>query len=94
MPRYLLEHFDRREDAYDAILNPDGYVALCLAENKFVWNLLRPKMLESRDIPHSAICYGEMVGSDRFRTQLAGFMGRTFLGRRRQRVGGPLLCIG
>jgi len=81
MPRYLLEHFDRREDAYDAISNPDGYVALCLAENKLVWDLLRPKMLESRDIPHSAICYDEMIGSDRFRTQLAGFMGRTFLGR-------------
>ena len=72
MPRYLLEHFDRREDAYDAILNPDGYVALCLAENKLVWNLLRPKMLEFRDIPHSAICYDEMIGSDRFRTRLAG----------------------
>lgn len=81
MPRYLLEHFDRREGAYDAISNPDGYVALCLAENKLVWDLLRPKMLESRDIPHSAICYDEMIGSDRFRTQLAGFMGRTFLGR-------------
>ncbi len=38
-------------------------------------------MFESRDIPHSAICYDEMIGSDRFRTRLAGFMGRTFLGR-------------
>ncbi len=36
MPRYLLEHFDRREGAYDAISNPDGYVALCLAENNLV----------------------------------------------------------
>ncbi len=27
---------DRREDAYDATSNPDGYVALCLAESKLV----------------------------------------------------------
>ena len=81
MAPYLLEHFARRDDAYHEESNPDGYVALCLAENKLVWELLRPKMLESRDIPHSAICYDEMIGSTRFRGQLASFMSRTFLGR-------------
>ncbi len=81
MGEYLLEHFARRDDSYNPISNPDGYIALCLAENKLVWDLLRPKMLESRDIPQSAICYDDMIGSAQFRAQVATFMGRTFMGR-------------
>lgn len=58
-----------------------SYVALGVAENKLVWDLLRPKMLECRDVPHSALGYDSFVGSARFRRRLARFMGSRFLGR-------------
>jgi aspartate/methionine/tyrosine aminotransferase len=82
MPGYLDAHIDRREDRCDPETNPDGYIGLCVAENKLVWDLLQPRLVAPRpDLPHEAICYDEMIGSRRFREQLSEFMGRTFLGR-------------
>ncbi len=82
MPDYLYAHFDRRQDRYDPETNPNGYIGLCVAENKLVWDLLQPRLVAPRpDLPHEAICYDEMIGSRRFREQLSDFMGRTFLGR-------------
>jgi len=82
MPRYLHAHFERLEDAYDPETNPGGYIGLCVAENKLVWDLLRPRLTAARpNLPHDAICYDEMIGSRHFRKQLSEFMGRTFLGR-------------
>jgi len=82
MPDYLHAHFDRLEDHYDAEANPNGYIGLCIAENKLVWDLLQPRLVAPRPtLSHQAICYDEMIGSFRFREQLSEFMGRTFLGR-------------
>lgn len=78
---YLREHFLRSAASYDATTNPHGYIALCIAENRLVWDLLRPKMAACRDVPHRALCYDSMIGSLEFRAQLARFMGRAFLGR-------------
>ncbi len=82
MPLYLDEHFARVGDAFDAATNPDGYIGLAVAENKLVWDLVRPKLTEPRsNLPHQAICYDEMSGSEVFRRRLGEFMGRRFLGR-------------
>lgn len=82
LPPYLYEHFDRVDDAYDAATNPDGYIGLSVAENKLVWDLMRPRLIEPRrNLPHEAICYDEMIGSATFRRRLAEFMGSRFLGR-------------
>jgi len=82
MPEYLHSHFDRLEDRYDPEINPDGYIGLCIAENKQVWDLLRPRLIAPRpNLPHQAVCYDEMIGARHFREQLSKFMGRTFLGR-------------
>jgi aspartate/methionine/tyrosine aminotransferase len=78
---YLREHFLRSALPYEPAANPNGYIPLCIAENQLVWDLLRPKMAASRDVPHRALCYDSMIGSMEFRTQLARFMGRAFLGR-------------
>lgn len=40
MPAYVDEHFARVEDAWDPATNPDGYVAMCIAENMLVWELV------------------------------------------------------
>jgi 1-aminocyclopropane-1-carboxylate synthase len=78
---YLLEHFRRAADAYDPVVRPDGYIPLCIAENKLVADLLLPKMAACRDVPAGALGYDAMTGSLAFRRQLARFMGRAFLGR-------------
>jgi aspartate/methionine/tyrosine aminotransferase len=81
LPPYLAAHFEHRNDRWSPT-NRDGYIGLCVAENKLVWDLLRPRLSAARDgLPHDAICYDEMTGSRRFREQLSAFMGRTFLGR-------------
>ena len=82
MAEYIHAHFDRTDDRYDAHTNPHGYIGVCVAENKLVWDQLRPRLTAARPgLTHEAVCYDEMSGSRRFRRQLAEFMGRTFLGK-------------
>jgi aspartate/methionine/tyrosine aminotransferase len=78
---YLLEHFARLGDAWDAEQNPDGYIALCVAENRSMWDMLVPQLAAYRDVPARVLGYDAMIGSLEFREQLAAFMSRTFLGR-------------
>jgi aspartate/methionine/tyrosine aminotransferase len=80
-PEYLREHFARAGEPFDAATRPDGYIPLCIAENRLVWDLLQPKMTTCRDVPPSALGYDTMSGALQFRQRLARFMGRAFLGR-------------
>jgi aspartate/methionine/tyrosine aminotransferase len=81
MAGYYTEHVARCDLPVTVTDDEDRYIGLCVAENKLVWDLLRPKMLESRDVPERVLGYDTWVGSRDFRRQLAEFMGRTFLGR-------------
>ena len=81
LPRYLEEHFARADDAWDRVTNPDGYVSMCLSENKLVWDLLEPKMAASREIPARVTGYDTMVGALSFREALARFLGDRLFGR-------------
>ena len=72
---YLREHFIRSG------ADPDNYVALCIAENRSMWDVLVPRLAHYRDIPPRVLGYDAMIGNLEFRTQLAAFMARTFLGR-------------
>jgi aspartate/methionine/tyrosine aminotransferase len=78
---YLLEHFTHGDDAWDAEQNPDGYIALCVAENRSMWDVLLPQLASYRDVPERVLGYDAMIGSLAFRERLAAFMSRTFLGR-------------
>lgn len=78
---YIQEHYARVGEAWDPAVNPDGYIPLCIAENKLTWDLLEPKMAECREVTQRAVGYDAMIGSLPFREELARFMGRTFLGR-------------
>lgn len=42
MPPYLVEHFARSTEPWDRDDRPEGYLPLCIAENKLVWDLLAP----------------------------------------------------
>jgi aspartate/methionine/tyrosine aminotransferase len=81
MSPYIQAHFERSDDTWDAATNPDGYIGMCIAENKLVWDLLEPKLTAARQVPRTALEYDTMIGSDRFRRQLAEFLGRTLYRR-------------
>lgn len=72
---YLREHFIR------SAADPDNYVALCIAENRSMWDVLVPRLAHYRDVPPRVLGYDAMIGNLEFRSQLAAFMARSFLGR-------------
>ncbi|MBC8068156.1 MAG: aminotransferase class I/II-fold pyridoxal phosphate-dependent enzyme [Deltaproteobacteria bacterium] len=79
---YLLEHFGRVGEAWDASTRPDGYIALCVAENKLLAEDLAALLAGyARNVPATVLGYDAMIGNLGFREALAGFMGRAFLGR-------------
>lgn len=80
-PRYIDEHFSRVGDCWKPDSNPDGYISMCIAENKLVWDLIGPKMAACRDVPARVVAYDNMLGTASFREALAQFLGRRVLGR-------------
>ena len=81
VPEYLVRQFEGSKSAYDAKTNPDGYIGLCVAENKLVSDVVADRLNRVAAAPASVLGYDAMTGSMRFREQLGRFMGRTFLGR-------------
>jgi aspartate/methionine/tyrosine aminotransferase len=80
LPEYIDAHFEHSEDEWDADTNPDGYISLCIAENRLVWDVLQPRISESRSTQPSSFEYDSMIGSIDFRTTLSHFMGRELFG--------------
>ncbi len=81
VPEYLLRDFEGSKNRYHKDHNPDGYIGLCVAENKLVGDVVSSRLNEIPMVPASVLGYDAMTGSMRFREQLGRFMGRTFLGR-------------
>ncbi|NVB36258.1 aminotransferase class I/II-fold pyridoxal phosphate-dependent enzyme [Pseudenhygromyxa sp. WMMC2535] len=79
---YIRAHFQNAAEAWDAKARPDGYIALCIAENRGMWEVLRPQLANYRDIPARVLGYDAMTGALEFRTKLAAFMSERVLGRR------------
>ncbi|MEX1364926.1 MAG: aminotransferase class I/II-fold pyridoxal phosphate-dependent enzyme [Nannocystaceae bacterium] len=78
---YIAAHFERFDQPWDPALRPDGYIALCIAENK----RRAPQMLEILgrfdQPPQHVLGYDAVIGNLDFRRNLAAFMGRRMLGR-------------
>lgn len=81
MAPYIEAQFERAGEGWDPDHNPDGYIGLCVAENKLVWDLLEPKLTAARTLEPAAAAYDTMSGSARFRAQLAAFLRARVLGR-------------
>lgn len=60
---------------------PDGFIDMSTAENKLMWDLLEPEVIRRREVPHGALGYGDIRGSQDLRSAVAEFASRTFLGR-------------
>ncbi len=78
---YIGEHFARADQAWDAHERPDGYIALCIAENKRMAGELLSALRHYADAPEHVLGYDAMIGKVEFRENLAAFMSRAFLGR-------------
>ena len=74
LPEYVSEHYARQEEAWDAQARPDGYIALCIAENKQVTELLASRLGQVGAMPAQRLGYDAMVGNLEFRRTLAAFL--------------------
>ena len=81
VPEYLQRHFECLSDLFDPLTNPDGYIALCEAQNRLVAEMVADRLDRVPGVPARVLDYDTMTGAAQFREQLASFMGRTFLGR-------------
>ncbi|MEZ4647625.1 MAG: aminotransferase class I/II-fold pyridoxal phosphate-dependent enzyme [Candidatus Eisenbacteria bacterium] len=80
MSPYIHEHFARSEAPWHPVDRPDGYVALCVAENsRRAPDLLR-RLARGGDAPETVLGYDMMIGNPEFRRNLAAFLSRSFLG--------------
>ena len=80
MPDYIAEHFARAGRRWDPERCPDGYIGLCIAENKLHNDALIAH-LARYEVPARVLGYDAMTGNKQFRQRLATFMARSFLGR-------------
>lgn len=71
------EHADRRW----APDRRDGFIDMSTAENKLMWDLLEPQIGRARDVPPSAVGYGDTRGNPDLRSAVAEFASKHFLGR-------------
>ena len=69
---------EAEEDAFDATHNPDGAIALCIAENVLSWPEMEARLREaaSAKTPDWVAKYTMVTGAPAFRTALAGFAER------------------
>ena len=81
MPEYLERHLVGSTNPHHPVDNPDGYIGLCVAENKLVAGMVAERLNRVDCVPATVLDYDAMTGSMRFREWLGRFMGRTFLGR-------------
>jgi aspartate/methionine/tyrosine aminotransferase len=80
-PEYLHEHFARSVDRWHPEDNSDGYVGMCVAENKLLNDLMLDRLADVGPPPGRALGYDDMAGNVEFRERLGRFMGSRFLGR-------------
>jgi aspartate/methionine/tyrosine aminotransferase len=73
-PFLVRSHFACDRDPFGANTNPRGYVNFGTAENKIVFDLLRPLLSRSQEIQESDTHYNELHGAGFFRKAIAGFL--------------------
>ena len=59
----------------------DGFIDMSTAENKLMWDLIGPQVGRAREVPPSAIGYGDTRGSAALRASVSEFASKHFLGR-------------
>jgi aspartate/methionine/tyrosine aminotransferase len=76
IPAFIEAHFSNRSNPFDPATNPTGYIGLCVAENKLMWDVLAPQMAARREVPFGATGYDDSIGSEAFRASVARLLSR------------------
>ena len=77
---YILTHFERLRDEYGPE-RPDGYIGLCIAENRLMWPELSARLGQVPPAPDRVLGYDAMIGALPFRERLAAFLSSRVLKR-------------
>nr|CRH04770.1 putative 1-aminocyclopropane-1-carboxylate synthase [Candidatus Magnetococcus massalia] len=80
MAPYIQEHFKRQAKPWAEQERPDGYIGLAIAENRQIAPTVLASLERYRDAPVGVMGYDDTLNNRLFRTHLAQFMSRTFLG--------------
>ena len=78
-----LELFERaQQNAYHPTDNPDGAIALCIAENVLQWERMQARLAEiqARPLPEWTASYAPTTGHPEVRRAIAGFVERHIAG--------------
>lgn len=81
LAEYIGAHFQRSSAPYDPSAATEGYIALCIAENGQMWDVLAERLARATPLPPHGLGYDAMIGTLGFREQLARFLGRTLTQR-------------
>ncbi|MBT8211696.1 MAG: aminotransferase class I/II-fold pyridoxal phosphate-dependent enzyme [Acidimicrobiia bacterium] len=81
MSEYAQVHRVRALNPFHPEHNPDGYIPLCVAENKLIAPMVAERIAAVPDMPLNLMGYQPMTGSVELRVALARFMERSLLGR-------------
>lgn len=74
-PAIAAAHFRAEADPYHPLRRPGGYLNLGTAENRLVWDLLRPRLAARRPPAAADAQYAPLHGAADFREVLARFLG-------------------
>jgi 1-aminocyclopropane-1-carboxylate synthase len=77
---YVAEHFSRMPTLWHPQERPDGYIPLCIAENKLDATRLVQQLGRYQPGPE-VLGYDDMLGNWTFREHLASFLGKQIFGR-------------
>lgn len=75
-PFLVKAHFACADDPFDPGTNPDGYVNFGTAENKMVFDVLKPLLQKHIRIKEPDTHYNQLHGAQFFREAIAEFLGR------------------
>lgn len=89
---YQSIHTQLKQDPYDQHHNPTGYIALCVAENKLITNILVDRCMQTGTASAAfadpqVYCYNSFVGMPVAREATAYFLQRWFLHPRSNTTG-------
>jgi aspartate/methionine/tyrosine aminotransferase len=75
-PFLVKAHFTCARDPFSPDTNPEGYVNFGTAENRILFDLVEPLLLEEEEIHEQDTHYNELYGSGFFRRAIAEFLSR------------------
>mmetsp|Transcript_10087 Transcript_10087/g.19020 ORF Transcript_10087/g.19020 Transcript_10087/m.19020 type:complete len:445 (-) Transcript_10087:258-1592(-) len=78
MLSYLTHFFKTKERTWTP-QDPEGYIALVVAENRLSFDILRPRVQANLQLPEEIECYNSFSGDIKLRSKIGELLSRTLL---------------